>query len=90
MEHAPSDYRATIDLSYQEMWELQKAIAQRVTTLIERGEMGSDEMTWLLQIGAVINDHTTRATYEWEEKVARDEAAELNNDEALRKFLDDK
>lgn len=90
MEHAPSDYRATIDLSYQEMWELQKAIAQRVGTLIERGMMDSDEMRWLLQIGALINDHTTQAVEEWEAGVARSEAAELDNDEELRKFLDDK
>jgi hypothetical protein len=83
----PSTYAASINLSYQEIWELQKAIAERVCTLIKRGDSGSDSMEWLMQVSLVLDTHIENAVSEWEEKVAHSEAAELNDEEALRKFL---
>lgn len=87
-EHEPSDYEATINLTYQKMWELQKAVAARAAELIKRGEMHSEAMQQLVQISNVIEEHLTQAVEMWEAKVARVEAMKLDNEEERRKFFE--
>lgn len=89
-EHKPSDYEATLNLTYQEMWELQKAISQRMVTLIKRDEMFSDEMVMLTQVNEIIDKHVTIALEEWEANVAKNEAQALDNEDEVRKFFGDR
>jgi hypothetical protein len=44
-------------------------------------------MEWLMQVSLTLDTHIENAVSEWEEKVAHSEAAELDDEEALRKFL---
>lgn len=86
----PSNYRGTIELSYQQMWEVHKAISARVFSFVKSGEYENEleSIEWLLQVAAMLDLHVQTAVEEYEAGIAKAEAAELSNDDALRKFLE--
>lgn len=83
-----SSYEGTITMTYQQMWEVHKAISARVVKFALDGNSDSFEVELLLGVAEMLGAHTATAVEEYEAKVARVEAAQLDNDEALRKFLE--
>lgn len=95
MNHKPSTYTGSITLTVQQMMEVHKAIRARLVFLITEADDDhyphkDQDIQDLLDVGQLLDDHEKRAVTEWEEQVARTEANQLNDDEALRRFLDGK
>lgn len=90
MEHEPSDYEGSITLSFYQMVEVHKALSERIATLSRRGEYEYREkdIDALLAVAEMLGDHEQKAVESWERKVAEREASALNDDEAVRRFLD--
>lgn len=90
MEHEPSDYEGTVTLSFYQMVEVHKALSERIATLSRRGEYEYREkdIDALLAVAEMLGDHEQKAVENWERKVAEREASALNDDEAVRRFLD--
>lgn len=90
MEHEPSDYEGTVTLSFYQMVEVHKALSERIATLSRRGEYDYREkdIDALLAVAEMLGDHEQKAVESWERKVAEREASALNDDEAVRRFLD--
>jgi hypothetical protein len=90
MEHEPSDYEGTVTLSFYQMVEVHKALSERIATLLRRGEYEYREkdIDALLAVAEILGDHEQKAVEGWERKVAEREASALNDDEAVRRFLD--
>jgi len=90
MNHTPSDYQGTITLTYQQMWEVHKAISARIThfSIHAKDSMGF-EIDTLLAVAEMLEAHEQAAVNAWEEKVARREAEALDDQNALNKFLND-
>lgn len=92
MNHEPSTYTGSITLTFQQMMEVHKAIRARLVHLTtqadENNPYNEQDIEDLLAVGQLLDEHETRAVQEWEEQIARTEANQLDDDEALRKFLD--
>jgi len=93
MNHEPSTYTGDITLTVQQMMEIHKAIRSRLMFLAietndEQHPFRHDDIQVLLSVAELLDEHEKRAVDEWEQKVAQTEANQLNDEEALRKFLD--
>lgn len=90
MEHEASMYEAQIHLNIQQMIEVRRAISARIGTWIADGLLGDkeDEIKWLMEAGEKFDAHIDTALDEWEGNVARREAEKLNDEEALRRFME--
>lgn len=95
MNHKPSTYTGNITLTVQQMMEVHKAIRARLVFLITEADdhhypHKQQDIQDLLAVGQLLDDHETRAVTEWEDRIAHTEANELNNEEALRRFMNGK
>jgi len=93
MEHAPSKYTATLTLTIQQMIEVHKAISARlvflsIETTDEKHPDRWQDVEDLLKVAEMLDAHEERARDEWEEKVARAEAVQLDDFDALRRFFE--
>lgn len=93
MNHEPSTYTGNITLTVQQMMEIHKAIRSRLMFLAietndEQHPYRHDDIQVLLSVAELLDEHEKRAVDEWEQKVAQTEANQLNDEEALRRFLD--
>lgn len=96
MQHEPSDYKATIEMTIQEMIEVHKAISDRISYLSfdPRAQNQNayphreEDISNLLSIAQVLGEHTEIAVEEWEAKVARAEAQALDDVGAFERFLE--
>lgn len=87
MKHEPSNYTGTITLTFQQMCEVHKAISDRLMTLMRRDyEYKEQDIASLLEVVEMLVTHTNKGIAEWEERVAKLEAQDLDND--LRDLLD--
>ena len=87
MKHEPSNYTGTITLTFQQMCEVHKAISDRLVTLMRRDyEYKEQDIANLIQVAEMLDTHTDKGIAEWEERVAKSEAQDLDND--LRDLLD--
>ena len=93
MEHLPSDYTGTVTLTIQQMMEVHKAIRARLVFLTieatdEQYPYRQQDVADLLDVCRLLDEHEERAVDEWEEKVARAEAIQLDDFDALRRFFE--
>jgi len=90
MEHKPSDYKGAITLTFQQMVETHKAISARISELMLRGEYEyrEQDIDTLLAVAEMLGAHEQQAVDKWEAKVAKNEAEELDDVEALQRFLE--
>lgn len=90
MEHEPSKYEGSITLSFQQMIETHKAISARISELLGRGEYEyrEQDIDALLAVAELLSEHEAKAVEEWESKVAKREASVLDDDKAIRDFLE--
>lgn len=96
MIHEPSDYKTTIEMNIQQIIEVHKAISARISYLSFDPKAKDENMyphreediSNLLEIAQVLEDHTNIAVDAWEEKVARAEAKALEDYGAFREWLD--
>jgi hypothetical protein len=88
MEHPPSNYKASIPLSYYQMWEVYKAINARISDWISTGylEQKGEEISALMEINALLEKHITTAVEDWEDKVVAEESALLNDEQKWQEF----
>jgi len=93
MEHKPSDYKGTITLTVQQMMEVHKAIRQRLVFLTveandEQYPYREQDIQDLLSVAELLDEHEKLAVDRWEAKVAKRESEELDDVEALQRFLE--
>lgn len=91
MNHPPSEYKATITITFTQMVEVHKAITARISYLLSQvghNAYSETDIDTLLEITEVLDAHEQEAMSDWERKVAEREAHELDDDDAVRRFLD--
>jgi len=88
MNHEPSNYIGTVTLTYQQMWEVRKAISARVANWISEGQLidKHEEIETLLAVGHMLDKHINYAVEEWEDLVVQREIIDLDKsiDEMLK------
>ena len=89
-EHEPSKYEGSITITFSQMVEVHKAISARISELLTRGEYEHKEkdIDELLAVAEMLDYHEWFAIEEWENNVAKVESAVLNDEEAVKKFLE--
>ena len=90
MEHEASTYEGSVHMTVQQMIEVRRAISARIGNWIADGLLSEMEqpIQWLMEAGKALDHHIDLAVDEWEADVASKEVAELDNEEAYRKFLE--
>jgi hypothetical protein len=90
MEHKPSKYEGSITLTFQQMVEVHKAISARIADLMTRDdyEHKEQEIDELLAVAQMLDYHEWFAISEWEKKIVAVESEQLNDEEAVKKFLE--
>jgi len=85
-------YRAEITLDVQQLFELQKAIADRTVKLVfatdEEYPYRSEDIETLLSVSRLLDPHLDSITETHEDEVASEEAAILENEDEVRKFIE--
>ena len=85
-------YKAEITLDVQQLFELQKAIADRTVKLVfatdEEYPYRSEDIETLLSVSRLLDPHLDSITEAHEDEVASEEAAILDDEEELRKFIE--
>jgi hypothetical protein len=85
-------YTAEITLDVQQLFELQKAIADRAVKLVfatdEEYPYRSEDIETLLSVSRLIDPHLDSITEAHEDEVASEEAAILENEDEVRKFIE--
>jgi len=89
MEHEPSKYIGAVELTYQQMWEIRKAISFRIAEWIGNGQLSKkeQEIGTLMEAGVLLDKHINDAVAEWEDAVVDREILEL--DKSIEKMLED-
>jgi len=87
MIHDPSEYKASIVLTYQQMWEISKAISARIGDWIGAGVLSEKELeiAWLTEVQQILEPHISYAVDEWESELVDKEILDL--DKAIKKML---
>jgi len=89
----PSNYEASIILTYQQMWEISKAISARMADWIAEDVVleKKEQMEWLIQVQQILELHINRAVDEWENGRTDHltDAGTHDLDEAIEKMLDE-
>lgn len=85
-----STYEGSVHMNVYQMIEVRRAISARIGNWIADGELEKNyyEITMLMDAGEKLDAHIDTALDEWEGSVARREAMKLNDEEALRKFME--
>jgi hypothetical protein len=90
--HAPSDYKTTIVMDFQQLMEVRKAVTDRILKLFfadeNEYEHREQDIETLNDFMETIEKHIATATNEWETKIVEAEKIELDDSEAWQKFLD--
>ena len=85
-------YRAEITLDVQQLFELQKAIADRTVKLVfatdEEYPYRSEDIETLLSVSRLLEPHLDSITEAHEDEVVSEEATILDDEEELRKFIE--
>jgi len=85
-------YTAEITLDVQQLFELQKAIADRTVKLVfatdEEYPYRSEDIETLLSVSRLLDPHLDSITETYEDEVASEEAAILENEDEVRKFIE--
>ena len=85
-------YKAEITLDVQQIFELQKAIADRVvkylTATDEEYPYRAEDMETLMSVVQLLDPHVGTIVDSHEDEVASKEATILDDEEELRKFIE--
>lgn len=85
-------YKAEITLDVQQLFELQKAIADRTVKLVfatdEEYPYRSEDIETLLSVSRLLDPHLDSITEAHEDEVVSEEATILDDEEELRKFIE--
>jgi len=89
MMHDPSDYKASIVLTYQQMWEVSRAIYARIADWVGAGVLSEKdlEINWLTQVLQILEPHISYAVDQWENELVDKEIYDL--DKAINKMLEE-
>ena len=85
-------YKAEITLDVQQIFELQKAIADRVvkylTATDEEYPYRAEDMETLMSVVQLLDPHVGTIVDSHEDEIAREAATILDDEEELRKFIE--
>ena len=86
-------YKAEITLDVQQVFELQKAIADRVvkylTATDEEYPYRAEDMETLMSVVQLLDPHVSTIVDSHEDEVAREAATILDDEEEVRKFMEE-
>lgn len=86
-------YKAEITLDVQQIFELQKAIADRVVKYLkatdEEYPYRAEDMETLMSVVQLLDPHVSTIVDSHEDEVSREAAIMLNDDDEMRKFWKD-
>jgi len=90
------NYKKQITLNYDQMHEISKAIASRVSILIDRitsdqneEDFDRESVDTLVSVSRILTPLIEQAVLEYEEQLAKEESKDLDDLEKFRKFLED-
>lgn len=90
-QHAPSNYQTTIAINFQELMEVRKAITDRILKLFfsndDEHQYREQDIETLNNFLKTLETHIAIASEQWETDVVRAEVSELNDNEAVKQFL---
>lgn len=86
-------YKAEITLDVQQVFELQKAIADRVVKYLkatdEEYPYRAEDMETLMSVVQLLDPHVSTIVDSHEDEVAREAATILDDEEEVRKFMEE-
>lgn len=86
-------YKAEITLDVQQIFELQKAIADRVvkylTATDEEYPYRAEDMETLMSVVQLLDPHVGTIVDSHEDEIAREAATILDDEEEVRKFMEE-
>lgn len=86
-------YKAEITLDVQQVFELQKAIADRVvkylTATDEEYPYRAEDMETLMSVVQLLDPHVGTIVDSHEDEIAREAATILDDEEEVRKFMEE-
>ena len=86
-------YKAEITLDVQQIFELQKAIADRVVKYLkatdEEYPYRAEDMETLMSVVQLLDPHVSTIVDSHEDEVAREAATILDDEEEVRKFMEE-
>lgn len=86
-------YKAEITLDVQQVFELQKAIADRVVKYLkatdEEYPYRAEDMETLMSVVQLLDPHVSTIVDSYEDEVAKEAATILDDEEEVRKFMED-
>lgn len=86
-------YKAEITLDVQQVFELQKAIADRVVKYLkatdEEYPYRAEDMETLMSVVQLLDPHVSTIVDSHEDEVAKEAATILDDEEEVRKFMED-
>lgn len=90
------NYKKQITLNYDQMHEISKAIASRISILIDRitsdqneEDFDRESVDTLVSVSRILTPLIEQAVLEYEEQLAKEESKDLDDFEKFRKFLED-
>ena len=90
------NYKKQITLNYDQMHEISKAIASRISILIDRitsdqneEDFDRESVDTLVSVSRILTPLIEQAVLEYEEQLAKEESKDLDDLEKFRKFLED-
>ena len=90
------NYKKQIVLNYDQMHEISKAIASRISILIDRitsdqneEDFDRESVDTLVSVSRILTPLIEQAVLEYEEQLAKEESKDLDDLEKFRKFLED-
>ena len=86
-------YKAEITLDVQQVFELQKAIADRVVKYLkatdEEYPYRAEDMETLMSVVQLLDPHVSTIVDSHEDEIAREAATILDDEEEVRKFMEE-
>ena len=86
-------YKAEITLDVQQVFELQKAIADRVVKYLkatdEEYPYRAEDMETLMSVVQLLDPHVSTIVDSHEDEVAREAATILDDEEEVRRFMEE-
>jgi|688.fasta_scaffold953047_2 hypothetical protein len=83
------DFKHQFVFNYDQMLETHKALCARVSSLIAKNMLDSDEMKTTLAVASMLNAVIEEAVLEYEKQYSQEQAKILDNDQEVQKFLND-
>lgn len=89
-EDHPSQYKASVLLTYQQMWEIRKALVARLAVFLHEDDginVHAEQIRWLYEAGKALDEHIDRAVEQRENRIVLEETRDSLTSENIHRWL---